>query len=269
MSICLILPWSSVFFVSEMAPRLSPFITLGVAQLASSKFQPTLHPGHLLHAPGHRNILCLYGRHVILSLYMLIIIFPYRVYSLFSLSIWSSGVAIFLCCTDSLSTSVLYQSLRCKSYSYFVILQLLIFSSILLICLSVCLRVLDHPLYSTRQCHCTLSFTAPSNWSPSHHEDIARSRPACVTASPIIGVSVSEWREVTIAWVLGESVTDFISFISIFSHGPPGLPAPVYIYLDLDTSFLLVLRTIIRHSWQTCMPLCTRLRWFEPYIVDR
>jgi hypothetical protein len=33
-------------------------------------------------------------------------------------------------------------------------------------------------------------------------------------------------------------VTDFISFISTFSHGPPGLSAPVYIYLDLDTSFL-------------------------------
>jgi hypothetical protein len=27
-------------------------------------------------------------------------------------------------------------------------------------------------------------------------------------------------------------------FIPIFSHGPPGLPVPVYIYLDLDTSFL-------------------------------
>jgi hypothetical protein len=69
---------------------------------------------------------------------------------------------------DSLSTSVLYQLLRCKSYSYFVILQLLIVSSILLICLSgiplsalpitevillICLsvrlHVLDHPLYST------------------------------------------------------------------------------------------------------------------------
>jgi hypothetical protein len=34
------------------------------------------------------------------------------------------------------------------------------------------------------------------------------------------------------------TVTDFISFIPIFSHGPPGPPAPVYIYLDLDTSFL-------------------------------
>jgi hypothetical protein len=33
-------------------------------------------------------------------------------------------------------------------------------------------------------------------------------------------------------------VMDFISFISIFSHGPLGPPAPVYIYLDLDMSFL-------------------------------
>jgi hypothetical protein len=32
-------------------------------------------------------------------------------------------------------------------------------------------------------------------------------------------------------------VTDFISFAPILSHGPPGPPAPVYIYLDLDTSF--------------------------------
>jgi hypothetical protein len=31
-----------------------------------------------------------------------------------------------------------------------------------------------------------------------------------------------------------EVVTDFIP---ILSHGPPGPPAPVYIYLDLDTSF--------------------------------
>jgi hypothetical protein len=105
---------------------------------------------------------------ILFSLYTLITIFPYWVYPLFGLSIWSSDVAIFLRCTDSPSTSVLYQSLRCKSYSYFVILQLLIVSSILLICLSgiplsalpitevillICLsvrlRVPDHPLYST------------------------------------------------------------------------------------------------------------------------
>jgi hypothetical protein len=35
-----------------------------------------------------------------------------------------------------------------------------------------------------------------------------------------------------------QAVMDFISFIPILSHGPPGPPAPVYIYLDLDTSFL-------------------------------
>jgi hypothetical protein len=34
------------------------------------------------------------------------------------------------------------------------------------------------------------------------------------------------------------NVTDFISFIPIFSHRPPRPPALVYIYLDLDTSFL-------------------------------
>ena len=29
-----------------------------------------------------------------------------------------------------------------------------------------------------------------------------------------------------------KSVMDFVSFIAILSHGPPGPPTPVYIYLD-------------------------------------
>jgi hypothetical protein len=63
-------------------------------------------------------------------------LFSHWVYSLFSLSILLSDIAILLRYTNSLSTSVLYQSLRRKSYLYFVTLQLLIVSSISLICLS-------------------------------------------------------------------------------------------------------------------------------------